>query len=456
MESSKNKSKRMTEGSIFKCLLYFALPLMIGNFFQQLYNTVDSIIVGNFVGKEALAAIGSVDSIINTYIGFFVGLSAGAGVVISQYYGATDDNNVHKAVHSTIAITILMAIGTTIISLFTTDIFLAISKVPEDVWPEAKKYLDIYFLGLIGLLLYNMGSGILRAVGDSKHPLYFLIFSAVTNTILDIIFVAVFKLGVSGAAYATIIAQGLSAILVLYTLMKTNDCYKIVINKIRLYPALVKQIFRIGLPTALQMMITAFSNVFVQSYINSFGSAAMAGYSSYNKIDKFCLLPLQSIGLAITTFMGQNIGAGDKERAIKGVKIATWMNVITSIVLLSILWIFAPYLLLIFCKDAEVLNYGIIFLRTMSPFFLCIAYNQIHNGALKGAGNTKIPMIIMMSCFIVFRQIYLFIVSKVYNHLILIALGYPLGWLLCTIILSIYYKKVDITSSSVFAHSSQE
>lgn len=270
MESSKNKSKRMTEGSIFKCLLYFALPLMIGNFFQQLYNTVDSIIVGNFVGKEALAAIGSVDSIINTYIGFFVGLSAGAGVVISQYYGASDDKNVHKAVHSTIAITILMAVGTTIISLFTTDIFLSISKVPEDVWPEAKKYLDIYFLGLIGLLLYNMGSGILRAVGDSKHPLYFLIFSAVTNTILDIIFVAVFKFGVSGAAYATIIAQGLSAILVLYTLMKTNDCYKIVINKIRLYPALVKQIFRIGLPTALQMMITAFSNVFVQSYINSF------------------------------------------------------------------------------------------------------------------------------------------------------------------------------------------
>lgn len=452
MKGSGSKAKRMTEGSIFKCLLYFALPLMVGNFFQQLYNTVDSIIVGNFVGKEALAAIGSVDSIINTYIGFFVGLSAGAGVVISQYYGASDDENVHKAVHTTIAITLIMAIGTTIISLFTTDIFLRISRVPSDVWPEAETYLGIYFLGLVGLLIYNMGSGILRAVGDSKHPLYFLIFSALSNTVLDIIFVANLRLGVAGAAYATIISQALSALLVLYTLIKTNDCYKISFKKIRIYPKLLKQIFRIGLPTALQMMVTAFSNVFVQSYINSFGSAAMAGYSSYNKIDKVCLLPLQSIGLAITTFMGQNIGAGNSERAIKGVKTATRMNVVTAIVLLTFLWVVAPYLIYIFNQDEEVIHYGTIFLRTMSPFFLCVAYNQIHNGALKGAGNTKIPMIIMMSCFIVFRQIYLFVISRVINTPIAIALGYPLGWLLCTIILSIYYKKVDITAHSVLSH----
>lgn len=451
MKGSGSKAKRMTEGSIFKCLLYFALPLMVGNFFQQLYNTVDSIIVGNFVGKEALAAIGSVDSIINTYIGFFVGLSAGAGVVISQYYGASDDENVHKAVHTTIAITLIMAIGTTIISLFTTDIFLRISRVPSDVWPEAETYLGIYFLGLVGLLIYNMGSGILRAVGDSKHPLYFLIFSALSNTVLDIIFVANLRLGVAGAAYATIISQALSALLVLYTLIKTKDCYKISFRKIRIYPKLLKQIFRIGLPTALQMMVTAFSNVFVQSYINSFGSAAMAGYSSYNKIDKVCLLPLQSIGLAITTFMGQNIGAGNSERAIKGVKTATRMNVVTAIVLLTFLWVVAPYLIYIFNQDEEVIHYGTIFLRTMSPFFLCVAYNQIHNGALKGAGNTKIPMIIMMSCFIVFRQIYLFFISRVINTPIAIALGYPLGWLLCTIILSIYYKKVDITAHSVLS-----
>ena len=451
MRRDDSKAIRMTEGSILKCLLYFALPLMVGNFFQQLYNTVDSIIVGNFVGKEALAAIGSVDSIINTYIGFFVGLSAGAGVVISQYFGASDDENVHKSVHTTIAITLIMAIGTTIISLLTTDIFLKISRVPSDVWPEAETYLGIYFTGLVGLLIYNMGSGILRAVGDSKHPLYFLIFSALSNTLLDIIFVVKLRLGVAGAAYATIISQALSALLVLYTLFRSRECYRLIFSKIKIYPKHLKQIFRIGLPTALQMMVTAFSNVFVQSYINSFGSAAMAGYSSYNKIDKVCLLPLQSIGLAITTFIGQNIGAGNKERAIQGVKISTRMNVITAIILITILWIFAPYLVYIFNQDSEVIKFGTMFLRTMSPFFLCVAYNQIHNGALKGAGNTKIPMIIMMSCFIVFRQIYLFVVSSLINLPILIALGYPLGWLLCAIILSIYYKKVDISSHSVLS-----
>lgn len=451
MRRDDSKAIRMTEGSILKCLLYFALPLMVGNFFQQLYNTVDSIIVGNFVGKEALAAIGSVDSIINTYIGFFVGLSAGAGVVISQYFGASDDENVHKSVHTTIAITLIMAIGTTIISLLTTDIFLKISRVPSDVWPEAETYLGIYFTGLVGLLIYNMGSGILRAVGDSKHPLYFLIFSALSNTLLDIIFVVKLRLGVAGAAYATIISQALSALLVLYTLFRSRECYRLIFSKIKIYPKHLKQIFRIGLPTALQMMVTAFSNVFVQSYINSFGSAAMAGYSSYNKIDKVCLLPLQSIGLAITTFIGQNIGAGNKERAIQGVKISTRMNVITAIILITILWIFAPYLVYIFNQDSEVIKFGTMFLRSMSPFFLCVAYNQIHNGALKGAGNTKIPMIIMMGCFIVFRQIYLFVVSRLINLPILIALGYPLGWLLCAIILSIYYKKVDISSHSVLS-----
>ena len=451
MKKEGSKAIRMTEGSIFKCLLYFALPLMVGNFFQQLYNTVDSIIVGNFVGKEALAAIGSVDSIINTYIGFFVGLSAGAGVVISQYFGAANDEDVHKAVHTTIAMTLILAIGTTIISLFTTDIFLKISRVPSDVWTEAETYLGIYFMGLVGLLIYNMGSGILRAVGDSKHPLYFLIFSAISNTILDIIFVAKLRLGVAGAAYATIISQAFSALLVLYTLVRSKECYRIIFSKIKIYPKHLKQIFRVGLPTALQMMVTAFSNVFVQSYINSFGSAAMAGYSSYNKIDKVCILPLQSIGLAITTFIGQNVGAGKKERAIQGVKISTRMNVITAIALITVLWIFAPNLVYVFNQDKKVIEFGTMFLRTMSPFFLCIAYNQIHNGALKGAGNTKIPMIIMMSCFIVFRQIYLFVISRLINSPISIALGYPLGWLLCTIILSIYYKKVDITSHSVLS-----
>ena len=443
----------MTEGPIWRNLLFFALPLMVGNLFQQLYNTVDSIIVGNFVGKEALAAIGSVDSIINTYIGFFAGLSAGAGVVISQYYGARDDESVHRAVHSTIAITLIMSAVTTVLSFFTTDVFLSIAKIPQDVWSEAETYLEIYFLGVTGLLLYNMGSGILRAVGDSKHPLYFLIFSAVVNTVLDIIFVAGMGMGVAGAAYATVIAQALSALLVLITLIRADDSYRIRFAKVRLHGQIVKQILMIGLPTALQMMVTAFSNIFVQSYINSFGSAAMAGYSSYNKIDKVCLLPMQSIGLAITTFMGQNIGAGLNDRATRGVKTATRMNLIIALVMIPLLWFLAPYMIWIFNQDHEVVHYGTMFLRTMSPFFICVAYNQIHNGALKGAGNTKIPMVIMMGSFIVFRQIYLFIISRTIGTPIAIALGYPLGWLLCTVILSVYYRHVDIASYRVTSQS---
>lgn len=447
------KAIRMTEGAEWKNILAFALPLMLGNLFQQLYNTVDSIVVGNFVGKEALAAVGSVDPIINTFIGFFSGLSAGAGVVISQYFGAKDNERVSKAVQSTIAITLIMSVITTILAIISTPLLLRLLGTPDDVWVEAKSYLDIYFLGVTGLLFYNMGSGIMRAVGDSTRPLIFLVLSALINTVLDIIFVALFHWGVAGAAYATIIAQGVSAALILVVLTKEKGPFRIVWKKVRLYKTITRQIVFIGLPTAIQLMVTAFSNVFVQSYINYFGSAAMAGWTSYSKIDKFCLLPVQSIGLAITTFTGQNLGAGLNDRAMKGIKSATWMNFFTALALIIILWIFAPGLVMMFNQDKEVIHYGTLFLRLLSPFFVCNAFNQVHNGALKGAGNTRTPMIIMMSTFIVSRQIYLFIVSRTITtmpySLYATALGYPFGWVLCTIILAIYYKRVDISQFAI-------
>ncbi len=445
----KKEATRMTEGAVWKNILLFALPLMIGNLFQQLYNTVDSIIVGNLIGKEALAAVGSVDSIINTFIGFFSGLSAGAGVVISQYYGAKNDENVHKAVHSTIALTAILSVIITVAATLTTPYFLKMLGTPEDVWESSETYLSIYFIGSTGLLFYNMGSGILRAVGDSKRPLYFLIFSTIVNIVLDIVFIAVFKMGIAGAAWATVIAELLSAILVLIVLTAEKSCYRIVWNRIRIDNEILKKILIVGIPTAIQMMITAFSNVIVQAYINYFGSAAMAGWSSYSKIDKVCLLPLQSIGLAVTTFIGQNVGAGQKERALKGIKVAVRMNTIISVSVVLILWIFAPYFVMLFSHDEDVIKYGTLFLRLLGPFFICVGFNQIHNGALKGAGNSKVPMIIMMSSFIVFRQVYLFIITKIANNIYTVSLGYPLGWLLCTIILAIYYKHVDITKYSV-------
>lgn len=445
------KDVNMTEGVIWKQILWFALPLLVGNLFQQLYNTVDSIVVGNFVGKEALAAVGSSDSIINTLIGFFSGMATGAGVVISQYFGARDHENVHMAVHTTIALTFLLSVVFTILGVLLVRPMLMFMGTPEDVMPEATTYLTIYFAGVSGLMFYNMGAGILRAVGDSRRPLYFLIVSAVTNIVLDLVFVIVFRMGVAGVAYATIISQFASAILTMWTLTRESASYKIIWKRIRITNWMLGKIVRIGLPSALQMAITAFSNVFVQSYINEFGSSCMAGWSSYGKIDKFCMLPIQSVSLSITTFVGQNLGAGQVARAKKGSTVAFVMSFIMTIVIMIPIMIFATPLVALFNQEPEVLEYGTLFLRLMMPFFLCQCANQVYAGSLRGAGNTKAPMFIMMGCFIVFRQIYLFIISKLTESVIWVALGYPFGWILCSVIIYIYYKRSDLEKYRVVA-----
>lgn len=438
--STKEQQGLMTEGNIWKHLIWFAVPLLIGNIFQQFYNTVDSIVVGNFVGKEALAAVGSSDPVINTIIGFFSGMATGAGVVISQYYGAKNDKNVHEAVHTTILMTFFLSILFTILGVILVDPLLALMGTPDDVFREASTYLTIYFAGVIGLMFYNMGAGILRAVGDSKRPLYFLIFSAVLNVILDLVFVLVFHMGVAGVAYATVISQCLSAVLVLITLTRETASYRICWREMHMNKPMLVKIFKIGLPSALQMGITSFSNVFVQSYINGFGSASMAGWSSYGKIDKFCMLPIQSISLSVTTFVGQNLGAGQVARAKKGSTIAFFMSVGVSVLMMIPIELFAPALVGLFNQDPEVLSYGTLFLRLLIPFYICCCANQVYAGSLRGAGDTKAPMFIMMGSFIIFRQIYLFIVSKLTDSVAFIALGYPAGWLVCSVIIYIYYR----------------
>ena len=314
----RHRDTDMTEGNIARLLINFALPLLIGNIFQQLYNTVDSIVVGNYVSKQALAAVGCTGPIINALIGIFVGLSGGAGVVISQYYGAKDREKLHASVQTTVALTLIMCVVLTVLGVLFTPYMLRLMDTPDDVFPEAVEYLRIYFMGVSGLLLYNIGSGILRAVGDSTHPLYFLIFSALTNTVLDVLFVKYFRMGIAGAAVATIVAQGLSAILVIGMLIRSDADYRIDPRRPQLKGSLLRKICAIGIPTAIQMGITAFSNIFVQSYINHFESSCMAGWAAYNKIDAFALLPLMSLSMSITTFMGQNLGAGKLDRAKKG------------------------------------------------------------------------------------------------------------------------------------------
>lgn len=430
----------MTEGNIARLLINFALPLLIGNIFQQLYNTVDSIVVGNYVSKQALAAVGCTGPIINALIGIFVGLSGGAGVVISQYYGAKDREKLHSAVQTTVALTLIMCAVLTVLGVLFTPYMLLLMDTPADVFAEAAEYLMIYFWGISGLLLYNIGSGILRAVGDSTHPLYFLIFSALTNTVLDVLFVKYFRMGIAGAAVATIVAQGLSALLVLGMLIRSNADYRIDPLHMQLKGCLLKKICAIGIPSAIQMGITAFSNIFVQSYINHFESSCMAGWAAYNKIDAFALLPLMSLSMSITTFMGQNLGAGKLERAKKGPLICLGISFAIVILILLPLMIFAPQLVSLFNREEEVLRFGTLFIRMISPFYLLCTINQVLAGALRGAGDTKSSMFIMLGSFVVFRQIYLFIVYRLGGGIVPIALGYPAGWIMCSTILLIYYR----------------
>ena len=432
----------MTQGSITRHLIQFALPLLAGNVFQQLYNMVDTWVVGNFVSNEAFSAVGTVGPIINMLIGFFMGLSSGAGVVISQYYGAHRPEKVRDTVHTAMVLTLVLCAAFTALGLALIPAMLDLMNTPAEVLPESTAYLSIYFSGITGLLIYNMGSGILRAVGDSRRPFYFLVVSAVLNTGLDLLFVIRFHMGVAGVAWATIIAQAVSAVLVLAVLglllwlvyMGTPFAWD-----------MLKKIVRVGIPAALQMAVTAFSNVFVQSYINHFGADCMSGWTAYTKIDQLMFLPMQSLALSATTFVGQNLGAGDTPRAQQGVRRALGISLAVTAVLMVPVLVFAPQLTAFFNRKAEVVAYGTLLLRYISPFYLLCCINQIYSGALRGAGNSQVPMVIMLGSFVVFRQIYLYIVSHfITNTLLPLAMGYPAGWLVCSAATLLYYRRAAL------------
>lgn len=435
----------MTQGSVFRHLLFFALPLLAGNLFQQFYNTVDAWVVGNFVSNEAFSAVGTVTSIINTLIGFFGGLASGAGVVISQYYGARKFDKVEQAVHTSIALTLILSVAFSVLGVAMTPTMLRFMKTPAEVFGESSAYLTIYFAGMAGLLFYNMGAGILRAVGDSKRPFYYLVAAAVINTVLDLVFVIRFQLGVRGVAYATIIAQAISALLTLLTLMRTSSCVRVTLSRVRLHARLLLQIIQVGIPAALQLSITAFSNVFVQSYINQFGADAMGGWTAYTKIDQVLILPIQSLSLACTTFVGQNLGGRLPERAHQGVRTSLWMSSIVTVVISAGIVAAAPWLVVFFNDKPEVVEYGTLFLRHMIPMFVVCCPNQIYAAALRGAGNSKAPMYIMLFSFVVFRQCYLFVVSNFISNTILpLAMGYPAGWTVCSVALTLYYHRAHL------------
>lgn len=452
MRLSRNRDVDMTEGSIIGHIVRFSIPLLIGNLFQQLYNTVDTWVVGNYVSNEAFSAVGSVAPIVNMLIGAFMGLSSGAGVVISQYYGAGRKDKVQESVHTSIVMTLILTVVFTAIGLLFTPYAVGITKLHESAVDDAKTYLSIYFSGMVGLMLYNMGAAILRAIGDSKRPFYYLMVCAILNTILDLVFVIVFHMGVEGVALATIISQGVSAVLVIITLLRTDSCVKVRISKLKIEWSILKKVLFVGIPAALQLGITAFSNIFVQSYINHFdqGLASadyMAGWTAYLKIDQLLFLPMQSISLAATTFVGQNLGKNQVQRAKQGITRSVILAMSTTAIMMIPVMIFAPNIVAFLNSKPEVVANGTLFLRWLTPFYLICCFNQIYASALRGAGNSKACMFIMLGSFVAFRQVYLFCMARICNEVIPIAMSYPAGWIVCSAITIIYFRKVSLVKT---------
>ena len=445
MAKTQSRNVRMTEGNITRLIVRFAIPLLLGNIFQQLYNMVDSWVVGNYVSNEAFSAVGTVGPIINMLIGFFMGLSSGASVVISQFYGAGKEDQVSDTVHTAIMMTIALSVLITSVGLIMMPVMLAIMKTPAEVMPVARSYLSIYFGGVAGLLFYNIGASILQATGDSRRPFYFLASAAVTNIVLDLVFVIVFHMGVEGVAFATVIAQLISAVLVMMTLLRTDTCVRIIPSKLKMHWEMLARIIRVGIPAALQMAVISFSNIFVQSYINYFGADCMSGWTAYSKIDALMLLPMQSIGLATTTFVGQNIGVGRVDRVRQGVRTGLMLSLASTVIPMIPVMIFAPQLVAFFNSKKEVVDYGVLMIRWITPFYALTCSSNIQSAALRGSGDTKAPMLMMIFSFVIFRQIYLFVTAHfISNTVIPIFMGYPAGWLLCTVLTALYYHRADL------------
>lgn len=435
----------MTEGSIVKKVILFAIPVFLGNLFQQLYNMADSLIVGNFLGSDALAAVSSTGSLTFLLVGFFNGTALGAGVVIAQYYGAKDYNSVRRAIHTDIAFGLLCGVLMTALGVVFTPQILRWMGTPAEVLRDAIWYTRVYFLGSMAIVMYNVCMGILQAVGDSKHPLYYLIFSSVVNIVLDIVFNGILRLGVEYAALATVISQFLSVVLCMRRLMMTRDICQVHWNEVRFDGAILRQILQVGLPSGLQNSIISISNVVIQSNINFFGADAMAGCGAYSKLDGFTFLPITCFSMAMTTFIGQNIGADREERVKKGAKFGIICTLVMAEVIGVFMYIFVPNLVALFSDNQNAVQYGVMWARTVAPFYFLLAFSHISAGILRGAGRSTVPMFVMLGCWCVIRITYVTVITYLIPEIWTIFWAYPLTWSLSSIIFLIYLIKVDWT-----------
>ncbi len=438
----------ITKGSITRSLIKYFLPIWAGTFFQFFYNTVDAIIVGNFLGKDALAAVGGPAAIVvNLFTGFFVGVGMGASVLVSQFYGARDAKNTSQSVHSAMALGVIFGAILSLVGIFLAPLILQITETPSELTQITLDYLNVYFGGVIFTVIYNLSSSILRAIGDSRRPLVFLVIASIVNIVLDIVFILIIPMGVAGAALATVISQAFSAVLVIIVLCKSNDVYKLYISKIRPHAKIIKNILKIGIPAGLQISVFTISGVIIQAFINSFGTNTIAAWSAYSKIDGFMWMTLSAVGTTITTFSGQNFGAKNITRVKKGIKVCSVLSGLMCIVLGGGMLLFADNLFAVFVQDEHVVAIGVSMMLCMIPFYLLWVPIEVLGGTLRGAGDTLIPTLIQAFGVCGFRILWMFVVLP-FNHTVeMLCLGYPASWAITSLALIIYYYKGNWVSN---------
>ena len=439
MEKTKNG---ITEGVIWKQLLLFFFPILIGTFFQQLYNTVDTIIVGQFVGTEALAAVGTTGTVINLLVGFFVGVASGATVIISQYFGANDRENLSKSVHTSMALAVAGGVVIMVFGIVTARPTMLAMGVPDDIMDDAVLYMNVYYLGIIGNLIYNIGTGVLRAIGDSRMPLYVLIVCCLANVVLDLLFVVVFHWDVFGVAFATILSQLISAVLLMIRLMGTQEAYRVELRKIRFHKDILKNVVRIGLPAGLQSVMYSFSNILIQASINSFGTTAIAAWAAIGKIDGFIWMVMNAFGIAVTTFAGQNFGAQKFDRMHRSVRVCLAMAFIATILLEVIFLAGGEFILGLFSRDPAVIAEGVDITWHIAPTFVLYVCIEILSGALRGTGDSLVPMIMTCVGVCLLRVVWLYTAFAASPTLDTLYLSYPVSWAATLFALVVCYAVV--------------
>lgn len=433
-------NRGIVEGVIWKQLLIYFFPILLGTFFQQLYNTVDAVVVGNYLGKEALAAVGgATGTIINLLVGFFVGLSSGATVVISQYFGGGDEEGVSRAVHTSIALSLAGGIFLTFVGIFGARWALEMMGTTADVIGGATDYMRIYFAGVIMNLLYNMSSGILRAIGDSRRPMIYLIICCLVNIVLDILFVGFIHMGVAGAAIATISSQAVSAILTMRALMRTEECYKFVIKKLRVDFPLLGRILRIGFPAGIQSMMYSISNLLIQANINALGTDTMAAWTAFGKVDSIIWMVMGAFSVSVTTFVGQNWGAGKVDRVKTSIRTGMVVELLSTLIMSGVILLTGQHLIRLFTQDEGVIAISLMIMHCNVPLYVSFVPIDLLSGGMRGMGNSLAPMLIICFGVCIFRVVWLFTAVPLNNNIITIVLSYPISWILTSIVMIIYY-----------------